>query len=61
MSTPLAIVIGAALIAVAILLVFRWEVAMPGVIRLDRWTGSVVHCTLQGSGQAPEKADCKPK
>jgi hypothetical protein len=59
MSTPLAIVIGAALIAGAILIVFRWEVAMPGLIRLDRWTGSVVHCTA--GGQPPEKVDCEPK
>ena len=61
MNTPLAIIIGAALIAAAILIVFRWEVAMPGVIRLDRWTGSVVHCNVPAGGQPPERADCEPK
>ena len=59
MSTPLAIVIGAALIAAAILVVFRWEIASPGVMRLDRWTGSIVLC--KSSNQRPEKADCEPK
>jgi hypothetical protein len=60
MSTPLAIVIGAALIAAAILIVFRWEISYgPGPIRLDRWTSSVVHCDF--SGQPPEKVYCEPK
>ena len=36
MSTPLGIVIGAALIAGAILIAFRWEIASPGLMRLDR-------------------------
>lgn len=48
MTNPVAILIGAALIAVAILYVFRWEIAagpptVP-VVRLDHWTGKVTVC-----------------
>jgi hypothetical protein len=43
-STPVAILVGAVLIAAAILIVFRWEIASPGVMRLDRWTGKIVLC-----------------
>jgi len=48
MTTPVAIVVGAALLAAAVLFVFRWEIAagpstVP-VVRLDRWTGSVTVC-----------------
>jgi hypothetical protein len=60
MSTPLAIVVGAALIAAAILVAFRWEIASPGVMRLDRWTGAVVLCDVSPN-QRPAKADCEPK
>ena len=49
MSSAKAIIIGAALIAVAILFVFRWQITATqdyGVIRLDRWTGSVTGCAV---------------
>lgn len=56
MSTPVAIVVGfvsaAAILAVALLLTFRWEMfavaangdTPGGVIVLDRWIGQVVLC-----------------
>jgi len=48
MTSPVAILAGAALIAAAMLFVFRWEIAagpttVP-VVRLDRWTGGVTIC-----------------
>jgi len=58
MNNALAIVIGAAIIAAAILFVFRWEYAM-GML-LDRWTGTVIQCTA-GSGTLPAKANCEPR
>ena len=57
MRIPFAIVIAAALIAAAILIVFRWEVsAATGVVyRIDRWTGHIAVCYVgdgcQGMGQ----------
>jgi hypothetical protein len=48
MATPLAILIGSAIIATAIIFTFRWEIALgsghPPVVRLDRWTGTVTAC-----------------
>jgi hypothetical protein len=46
MRVPIAIVIIGILIAIAILIAFRWEIsAGPGfVYRLDRWTGNVIGC-----------------
>jgi hypothetical protein len=47
-SMPIAIVAGAALIALTILFVFRWEVISgpgAGAIRLDRWNGQVFFCS----------------
>ena len=51
MSTPVAIVVGfvsaAAILALALLIAFRWEIAVrpEGLpFRLDRWTGIVVGC-----------------
>lgn len=43
----------AAIIGAAILFVFRWEVAIGSgqVVRLDRWTGTVIACNV-----APEAA-----
>ena len=40
--------IAGALIAVAVLIVFRWQIsAATGVVyRLDRWTGDIVACEL---------------
>jgi hypothetical protein len=44
----IAVVIASALIALAILIVFRWQLgAATGVVyRLDRWTGHAVACDM---------------
>jgi hypothetical protein len=58
MGTPLAILIGLALVAAAVLFVFRWEiVAGPTTyraVRLDRWTGSIAQCESKGFERSPE-------
>ena len=59
MGQSTAIIIGAVLIAAAILFVFRYEMASPGVMLLDRWTGSVVLCNV--GNDRPTTADCDPK
>jgi hypothetical protein len=43
-----AVVIAGALIAIAMLIVFRWQIsAATGVVyRLDRWTGHAIGCDL---------------
>jgi hypothetical protein len=61
MNNPLAIVIGAIIIAAAILIVFRWQLTGPGSVLLDRWTGTVVQCAINYSGPPPGKLDCKPR
>jgi hypothetical protein len=46
-TVPISILAGAALIALAILFVFRWEIVSPSPAithRLDRWTGQIVFC-----------------
>jgi flagellar basal body-associated protein FliL len=45
MNNAVAIIVGAVVIAAAILIVFRWQVAMPGPILLDRWTGRFSNAT----------------
>jgi hypothetical protein len=47
------VLVGAAIIGAAMLFVFRWEIAIGSgqVVRLDRWTGTVVACNV-----APEAA-----
>ena len=44
----IAVVIASTLIAIAILIVFRWQIsAATGVVyRLDRWTGHAVACDM---------------
>jgi hypothetical protein len=48
MNTPVAIVVAAVIVAVALLVAFRWEIATrpsyPALFILDRWTGKVVAC-----------------
>jgi hypothetical protein len=46
--TALSIVLAGALIAIAILIAFRWQIsATTGVVyRLDRWTGHAVSCDM---------------
>jgi hypothetical protein len=47
MTTQVAIVVAALIIAVVLAFTTRWEISgdHPGAIRLDRWTGSVYTCT----------------
>jgi hypothetical protein len=54
MSNATAIVIGAVIIAAAILIVFRWQL-VPGAMLLDRWTGTVVPCETKHSSDPPGK------
>jgi hypothetical protein len=53
MGTPIAIIVGALIIAAAILFTFRWEAATargadgnPAVFRLDHWTSKVAVCAV---------------
>jgi hypothetical protein len=46
LSQPVAIVIGALILAAAILVAFRWEVSTS--VLLDRWTGTVRLCQNVG-------------
>jgi hypothetical protein len=48
MRAAVAVVIAGTLIAIAILVAFRWQItAAPGIVyRLDRWTGNIVACEL---------------
>jgi hypothetical protein len=52
MRIMLSVVIAGTLIAVAILIAFRWQIsAATGVIyRLDRWTGNLIVCDLSYGG-----------
>jgi hypothetical protein len=56
MRTVWAILGGAALIAAAVLFIFRWEIIGSGeaVYRVDRWTGQVVSCAMT----RPFEFDC---
>jgi hypothetical protein len=60
MGIPLAILIGSAVIAGAVLFTFRWEVALgggqPPVVRLDRWTGAVTACNIDPSARQYAKS-----
>jgi hypothetical protein len=61
MNNAVAIIVGAVVIAAAILIVFRWQIASPGAtMLLDRWTGTVVVCDLIRQ-QAPAKLNCEPR
>jgi hypothetical protein len=48
MRATVAIVIAGTLIAIAILVAFRWQItAGTGIVyRLDRWTGDIVACEI---------------
>jgi len=46
-SRTIAIMVAGALVAVAVMMVFRWQIsaATGGVVyRLDRWTGNIEFC-----------------
>jgi hypothetical protein len=48
-SPSVAILCGSVLIAAAILVAFRWQIAASGgaiVYRLDRWSGNIAVCRL---------------
>jgi hypothetical protein len=49
MTTPKAIIIAGALIALAILITNHWQVA--GVVRMDRWTGAIYKCNNSPTGE----------
>ena len=62
-SAPTAIMLGCVILAAATLFIFRWEIAVantPGLaIRLDRWTGHIVGCSLsRDSGGSGFKYNC---
>jgi hypothetical protein len=59
MGVPQAIIAGALIIAAVIAVVFRWEIASPGIMRLDRWTGAVVLC--DAGNERPAKANCEAR
>lgn len=66
MQSPIGTVIGALLISVALLILYRWELVAAGtgagavgVYRLDRWTGAIVSCGLRSN--PPANMDCDAK
>jgi hypothetical protein len=52
MRIAVAVAIAGALIAIAVLIAFRWQIsAATGVVfRLDKWTGHAVVCDLSYGG-----------
>jgi hypothetical protein len=48
MKTSIALIIGAVIIAAAILFIGRWEIAPArgGLVRLDHWTGKIEECPI---------------
>lgn len=61
MGNPAAIIVGSLIIAAAILFSLRWEAfaVNNGVLRLDRWTGTVVGCAPAVAG-GRVRFDCEP-
>jgi len=66
MQNTLGVVVGAIIISVALLVLFRWELVVAGngtgsvaVFRLDRWTGASVSCAMQKN--LPTELDCEAK
>jgi len=66
MQNTLGVVIGAIIISVALLVLFRWELVVAGngtgsvgVFRLDRWTGASVSCVTPKN--PPTEMDCEAK
>lgn len=69
MGQSISIVAGAALIALAILIVGHWEVIAPqaggiGMVRLNKWTGSIDVCaidptTIKGNTISGAQLACK--
>jgi hypothetical protein len=66
MQHPIGTVIGALIVSVALLILYRWELVAAGtgtgsvgVYRLDRWTGTVASCGLRAN--PPANLDCDAK
>jgi len=58
MSTPIAIVVAAVILAAALLVACRWEIGVPRQgfpFVLDRWTGQVVVCARRPEIPADSK------
>ena len=49
MERSISIIVGAAIIAAALVFIFRWEVTPAGstMVRLDRWSGEMVGCNVE--------------
>jgi hypothetical protein len=62
MSVPAAIVVGAVIIAGAIVLTSHWSVqpvsGRVGALRLNNWTGEVTWCAFTTTA-APSDLDCR--
>ena len=58
MNNATAIVIGAVIIAAAILIVFRWQYGTGAL--LDRWTGTVLRCGIAHTAQGKAVIRCPP-
>jgi hypothetical protein len=71
MGTPASIIIGAVLIAAAMLVVNHWQlqaVDTSTALRLNRWTGDVEICFFDNKSVRPEsgslagaKLECRPQ
>ena len=66
MQNPIGAIVGAVIISVALLVLYRWELVASGtgtgsvgVYRLDRWTGAVVSCGLRSN--PPANLECEVK
>ncbi len=66
MQSSVGAVIGAIILSVALLVLYRWELVASGtgmstngVYRLDRWTGAIVACAQLNN--PPDNLDCEPK
>jgi hypothetical protein len=59
-----AILLGAGIIALSILITFRWELApnarIASAVRLDRWTGEIAWCIAEYD-EAPASLRCGSK
>jgi hypothetical protein len=60
-STPIAVLVGAVIIAASILFVERWQITAPAdtdsviIFRLDRWTGETMVCPLNPASLATDR------
>ena len=63
MSSPVSILLGAAIVAAAIALTSHWSVqpiyGRVGAVRLNHWSGEVAWCAVPNSSP-PNYLDCHP-